>query len=87
MVYVNLIDTDLKKDGMLYKIASKSIQDILSKFQIILDEIEQEKSINKNSEQNLNSVADEIKKFKDLLDMGAITEEEYKKKKKELLNL
>lgn len=87
VVYVNLIDTDFKKDGMLYRIASKNIQDILSKFQIILDEIEQEKSMNKNSEQNLNSVADEIKKFKDLLDMGAITEEEYEKKKKELLNL
>lgn len=33
------------------------------------------------------SVADEIKKFKDLLDCGAITEEEYTEKKKELLNL
>ncbi len=32
------------------------------------------------------SVADEIKKFKELLDMGAITYEEFEKKKKELLN-
>ena len=32
------------------------------------------------------SVADEILKFKELLDMGAITEEEFLKKKKELLN-
>lgn len=32
------------------------------------------------------SVADEILKFKKLLDMGAITEEEFLKKKKELLN-
>ena len=32
------------------------------------------------------SVADEILKFKQLLDMGAITEAEYEKKKKELLN-
>lgn len=31
------------------------------------------------------SVADEIKKFKDLLDMGAITQEEFDKKKTELL--
>ncbi|OUO70412.1 hypothetical protein B5F64_06265 [Thomasclavelia spiroformis] len=37
---------------------------------------------------NINlSVADEILKFKKLLDMGAITEEEYNKKKEELLNL
>lgn len=34
-----------------------------------------------------SSIADEILKFKELLDMGAITEEEYLKKKKELLNL
>ena len=31
--------------------------------------------------------ADEIKKFKDLLDVGAITQEEYDAKKKELLDL
>ena len=33
------------------------------------------------------SVADEIRKFKELLDMGAITQKEYDLKKKELLNL
>jgi hypothetical protein len=33
------------------------------------------------------NVADELKKYKELLDSGAITEEEYNKKKKELLNL
>ena len=32
-------------------------------------------------------VADEIKKFKELLDAGAITQEEYDAKKKELLGL
>lgn len=35
----------------------------------------------------IGSVADEIKKFKELLDLGAITEEEYNAKKKELLNI
>ncbi len=34
-----------------------------------------------------SSVADEIKKFKDLLDMGAITQEEFDAKKKQLLGL
>jgi hypothetical protein len=33
------------------------------------------------------SAADEILKFKSLLDQGAITQEEYDKKKKELLNI
>lgn len=32
------------------------------------------------------SIAEEIKKFKELLDLGAITEKEYETKKKELLN-
>ena len=33
------------------------------------------------------SVADELKKFKELLDMGAITQEEFDAKKKDLLGL
>jgi len=33
------------------------------------------------------SVADELKKFKDLLDMGAITQVEFDQKKRELLNM
>ena len=33
------------------------------------------------------SVADEIKKYKELLDIGAINQEEFDSKKKELLNL
>ena len=33
------------------------------------------------------SVADEIKKYKELLDIGAITIEEYEQKKKQLLNI
>jgi len=34
---------------------------------------------------SMQSSADELKKFKELLDMGAITEEEYSEKKAELL--
>lgn len=50
-------------------------------------------NINNNIFNNRNtnlvnvSVTDEIKKYKELLDAGAITEEEYNIKKKELLNL
>ena len=85
VIYLDLINTEFKKDSFVYKQASKSVQDILSKFQIIIDQLEQEKSINDNS--SVNSVADEIKKFKELLDMGAISQEEFDAKKKELLNL
>ena len=34
-----------------------------------------------------SSVADEIKKYKELLDIGAITEEEFESQKKKLLNI
>lgn len=38
---------------------------------------------------NVNNIspADEIKKYKELLDQGAITEEEFQEKKRQLLNL
>lgn len=54
-------------------------------YKLIMDKINNSKNNNSN---NFNSsVADEIKKFKELLDMGAITEEEFETKKKELLNI
>lgn len=62
------------------------MQDILSKFQIVVDQVEQEKGVTKESTSGTSS-ADEIKKFKELLDMGAITQEEFNDKKKELLGL
>ena len=36
---------------------------------------------------NANSPADELKKFKDLLDNGVISQEEFDQKKKQLLGL
>lgn len=42
---------------------------------------------NNNKISNFESKADELKKYKELLDSNAITQEEYDKKKKELLNL
>lgn len=40
-----------------------------------------------NSSANISSNADELKKFKELLDNGTITQEEFNEKKKQLLNL
>ena len=41
----------------------------------------------KNKSTPSEGIADELKKFKELLDSGAITQEEYDTKKKELLDL
>ncbi len=50
-------------------------------------QIEEYKTKKDNVVINEVSVADEIKKFKELLDLGVITEEEFNVKKKELLGL
>lgn len=40
-----------------------------------------------HNHKNMRSSAEELKKYKELLDMGAITEEEFETKKKQLLDL
>ena len=43
--------------------------------------------VNNSIPQPVNTDADEIKKYKELLDQGAITQEEYDAKKKQILGL
>lgn len=50
------------------------------------EEFEKEKS-SSSAAPGTSSVADELKKFKELLDMGIITQEEFDRKKNQLLNL
>ena len=50
-------------------------------------ELEQQKSAPTTVQTSSPSVADEIMKFKQLLDCGAITQEEFNAKKKQLLGL
>lgn len=52
--------------------------------EITVDEPDTNKQYNPSTTQN---VADEIKKFKELLDIGAITKEEFEAKKKQLLGV
>lgn len=42
IVYIELINTELKKDGVTYKQAFKSVQNILSKFQLVIEQIGRE---------------------------------------------
>ncbi len=51
------------------------------------EEFEKMKEQNAQPQQAIVSAADELKKFKELLDIGAITQEEFDAKKKELLGL
>lgn len=73
-------------DNMEIKQISKTT--LTPMIEAINNEIEKTKDKNNNltDSNNVTSIADEISKFKDLLDAGAITEDEYEIKKTELLN-
>ncbi|HBG4899424.1 TPA: DUF4428 domain-containing protein [Clostridioides difficile] len=79
--YIELINKKTKTNSSVYEKAYKDAHKILSTLSAITQSIKVADNINSNS------VADEILKYKNLLDMEAITQEEFDAKKKELLNL
>lgn len=81
--YVKLINSETKQNSFVYKQSAKMAQDILSALQLIVDIQEASNKVPPAP----SSSADEIRKFKELLDDGIITEEEFNSKKKELLGL
>ena len=83
VVYVNFIETETKKDGIIYKSVFPMAQEALSILSVITKSTVQP---DENSAA-VSSSADEIMKFKQLLDKGIITQEEFEQKKKQLLGL
>ena len=81
--YINLIETETKKDSMTYQACERIAQEILSLLQVMVDS---NKATQATTTQEV-SAADEILKFKQLLDNGIITQEEFDAKKKQLLGL
>ena len=66
----------------------KSAKNINNTIHVVLDKIKKDNSQSeKASSASSISVADEILKFKNLFDMGAITQEEFEAKKKQILGL
>ena len=84
--YINLISTETKKSSMLYQTCEKQAQEILSLFQVMCESNKAAQSVPTQTVQE-QSAADEIVKFKRLLDSGVITEDEFEAKKKQLLGL
>lgn len=71
-----------------YAKANNYVKELYLEIKKVFDEYKSNESKTAIASKEANiSVTDEIKKYKELLDMGAITQEEYEKKKKELLNL
>lgn len=85
-VYVNLIAGETRTDGFAYKTAYNSAQNILSVLQVIC---ENNKTMHETTPEShaTTSSADEIIKYKNLLDKGIITQEEFNEKKKQLLGI
>ena len=84
-VYITLINTETKTNGFIYKTMQSSAQLCISALDIIADQNSTEEMSNLESE--TVSSADEILKFKNLLDAGIITQEEFEAKKKQHLGL
>lgn len=84
-IYIPFITTATKTSSFFYKSSFQSAQDTLSALQLAVDLIEG--SSVESQPARATSVADEIMKFKGLLDVGAITQEEFDAKKKQLLSL
>lgn len=74
---ISLISSETSKNGFVYT----------SNYQLAQRVIALLKSIDQYNSRNTNSEADELMKYKTLLDSGAITQDEYNAKKKQLLGL
>lgn len=90
-IFIDFIRSETLIQSPIYKRAQKNAQSCVSALEIICDynkEQKQTDSINKVYKTNETiSEADELLKFKQLLDAGVITQAEFDAKKKQILNL
>ena len=91
-VYVHLVSSGgIMKNSTQYKEYIKIAQDILSKLQIITNSVDSSTTVPNEPihapSSPAFSAADEILKFKKLMDEGIISQEEFDAKKKQLLGI
>ena len=84
--YIKLISSTTSKNSMIYRGAYQDAQQIISLLQLICSQRKDAKEVNSVLVQQASG-ADELSKYKALLDDGIITEEEFQAKKKQLLGL
>lgn len=82
--YIHFLLMEQKKSSIIYRNAIGSAEQVLSLLALIVKDNELSRGI---QQQNTVSSADEILKYKNLLDQGIITQEEFEAKKKQLLEL
>lgn len=84
--YIKLISSTTNKSSMIYRGAYQDAQEILSLLQLIFNQRKTDNSTSQETAHHI-SAADEIRRYKELMDEGIITEEEFRAKKKQLLGL
>ena len=82
-INLTLINKPLKKGSLLERAAQNNARDIIAKLTLITKSINDEKT----DKPSTTSGVDEIMKYKELLDKGILTQEEFDAKKKQLLGL
>lgn len=83
-IEIPLIKTETKKNGFVYKVSKDEGQRITALLSVIVDS---QKGQAAPAHAAAGSSADELLKFKQLLDAGVITQDEFDTKKKQLLGL
>lgn len=78
--YIPILAKEVYSDTADYHVAAQAAEEVISTIDIML-------SKNQAPEGQTSSAADEIRKYKELMDDGIISIEEFEVKKKELLNL
>ena len=84
--YIQYIFGETKTSGFIYKTAFQSAQDAMSALQLAIEKANANIADEAPIQQPISG-ADEILKYKSLLDAGIITQEEFEAKKKQLLGL
>lgn len=94
VAYINLINTKVKRSSLIYKSSLKLADQAIATLDAILNErdigfpnIHDQDEIKQEHDSQAVSPIDEVRKYKELLDEGILTQEEFDLKKKELLNL
>ena len=85
-VFIKLITSSKAKNNINFKKEYENAQQILSALQIICDD-RASKKIDLPITESTISIPDEIRKYKELMDDGIISKEEFLAKKKELLGI
>ena len=83
--YISLISSATNKNSMIYRTAYQDAQEIISLLQVICNQ--RNTSVPMPHEETQISSAEELRKYKALMDDGIITEEEFQSIKKKLLGI